>query len=271
VTVRPKYNTMAGQEYAKLIANGSFSFTRSEWWESTRSETRPLDLNDLQDPPASAYYDARMDCWGADTESHCATITDGSFRPKLQLAPDVWVSIFSILPCTAGLVVDPPIALQEIEGGASPNPDIPLPILPTPRPTAVSQDSPHAGDDYMQLPLPAAALELHQPKETGTSPLESNTAENAAREERLLKSLGWYAGEQLGSGGFLSDLMSFLFDNEDPYWKKSGESQGNGKKSDGQAGSDTTMPRVFESRASNARRSPFAFTFAFVLSWIRWF
>jgi hypothetical protein len=83
-------------------------------WKS--SITTILDIGDLPDPvPANAYYNARPDdCWGKQT--HCGTITDGSFRPKLVIDNQAWGSyVLAHIPCTVPPLVDPPIVLVPIE------------------------------------------------------------------------------------------------------------------------------------------------------------
>ena len=143
-TVRLRHHSMRDEEYAKLMANGSFLPTRSRWWEY-RYETVPLNFNDLQDPvAASAYYDGRMlDCWGV--QSHCGTVTDGAFRPKIRLAKGVWASIFTYEPCRDNFLVDPPVALRVLRDGDRPaGPQEPaLPAIPVAAPTpagALNQD-----------------------------------------------------------------------------------------------------------------------------------
>jgi hypothetical protein len=165
LTVRTKYDSMKDEDYARLVANGSYSFTRSKWWESA-SQILPLNFDDLQDPvPARSYYDARMDCWGL--QSHCATITDGAFRPKLRLARSVWVSIFSEYPCEEGMVVDPPISLRVIDdtsiGQASTHAVL---AIPTPHLPPNSPNSPYDGRNSPQRPQPGPSVDDHRPVET---------------------------------------------------------------------------------------------------------
>jgi hypothetical protein len=112
---RVQYNpvqTANGMLYAQLNAKGKFMPVMPN--DNAYMQAYPLRYSDLQDPvPASAYYDARWDdCWGEQT--HCGTITDDSFRPKLSIHTDVWKSMFPQMPCHVPDLVDPPIALQEL-------------------------------------------------------------------------------------------------------------------------------------------------------------
>jgi hypothetical protein len=85
-----------GLETARSIAKGLFRPTLDDYqshYAHGRLQTRVLDFGHLPDPvPASIYYDAHdQDCWGE--QSHCATITDDSYRPKLFVDRRVWESI----------------------------------------------------------------------------------------------------------------------------------------------------------------------------------
>jgi hypothetical protein len=110
-------NSETGTKFAQLAAQGKFqpinsyedlfgtqesSYFSVEWMIST------MNYHDLQDPvPASKYYEARPDCWGEQT--HCGTITDGSYRPKLYLKPHLWYSLLpGHLTCEIRVLNDPP-------------------------------------------------------------------------------------------------------------------------------------------------------------------
>jgi hypothetical protein len=69
----------------------------------------PLNFGDLSNPvPASAYFDARDDCWGK--QSHCGTITDDSYRPNIYLDVEAWRSLMAndIDHCFIDGLYDPP-------------------------------------------------------------------------------------------------------------------------------------------------------------------
>jgi hypothetical protein len=75
----------------------------------------PLDLSNLPNPvPASVYFDARSDdCWAK--HSHCSTITDDSYRPRLAIKARVWSSLMEgWSDCYHGSLVDPPIGLRPL-------------------------------------------------------------------------------------------------------------------------------------------------------------
>jgi hypothetical protein len=95
--------------YPALIAKGQYLGSGEE-----RTDERvPFDFKNLANPvPASVYYDARRDdCWGQQT--HCATITDDSYRPRIVIHRRVWSSLFpaEYEYCGAPLLVDPPLGL----------------------------------------------------------------------------------------------------------------------------------------------------------------
>jgi hypothetical protein len=103
-----------GYEFAKSVANGSYHAVFDEHLQLTGGMvTRSFNLGDLLNPvPASAYYAARFDCFGQQT--HCGTITEDSYRPKIRLDPKIWRSIYGSIACRDALVVDPPISLHPI-------------------------------------------------------------------------------------------------------------------------------------------------------------
>jgi hypothetical protein len=108
---------------------------------NTEYEGRPIitriDFNHLGDPvPASVYFKARSDCWNNAT--HCATITDDSYRPRLHINSSIWRSILpSTLRCHMPAIVDPPIALPIVEDYEY-DEDAQLPHFPVAVSTAVS-------------------------------------------------------------------------------------------------------------------------------------
>jgi hypothetical protein len=114
-------------EYARRVANGEFMHHTPYVHE----DYTPFNFDDLQDPvPARTYFDARYeDCWGR--QSHCRTITDDSYRPRLA----IWRNIFGVpqsgkYTCYVPELVDPPIALTPLVGEFQGDDDSPLPFIP---------------------------------------------------------------------------------------------------------------------------------------------
>jgi hypothetical protein len=65
--------------------------------------------------PASVYFAERLDCWGK--QSHCATITDDSYHPKLSIRYSSWKSNFPRgFSCRTLVLFDPPIDLSSLPG-----------------------------------------------------------------------------------------------------------------------------------------------------------
>jgi hypothetical protein len=113
------YHDVHGTEYAQMVARGQFEksggFTR---YRTMEEENVPIQWHHLQGPvPASAYFDARYDCWGR--QSHCSVITDGYYRPLLAIPATLWLSKFDpgfARDCIVPHIVDPPIALRPLIG-----------------------------------------------------------------------------------------------------------------------------------------------------------
>jgi hypothetical protein len=157
----PPNSKFVGVQYAQSAARGLLGegglYTYPRWVPS------PLDLRQIQDPvPASLFYNARTDCWG--TQSHCGTITDDSYPPRLVLKNKVWLSMIprAAFGCRLPVIVDPPIALRPISG--------PLPQLHLPEVTSVpdmpgrhpDEDSPqpaHQTYDVLAAPTGVASNE----------------------------------------------------------------------------------------------------------------
>jgi hypothetical protein len=89
--------------YANRVAKGQYYTDKKDIWypsmyggdpyHLTRTEHVPFDFENLANPmPASVYYDARDDCWGHQT--HCGTITNDTYRPRLAIKNRVWSSLF---------------------------------------------------------------------------------------------------------------------------------------------------------------------------------
>lgn len=121
-----KMEMTGGFSYIQLVAEGRFTTDTNNLWNEPYSYTRRLNYSDLVDPvPATAYFNARYDdCW--QEQKHCKTITDGSFRPKLAMGLEKWVSIFPKgFECSIPMLVDPPIELYQIDSATSlPSPQI---------------------------------------------------------------------------------------------------------------------------------------------------
>jgi hypothetical protein len=136
----PAYTNYQNEtEYASLVANGKFTKNEDLIYERLPPKTMPFNFADLQDPvPARAYFDARThDCWGK--QSHCGTITDDSYRPRLLVASKLW-STFKDSSCEIPDLVDPPMVLSAIDD-ESPEKDPPLPAIPQ-GPSRVDWDIP---------------------------------------------------------------------------------------------------------------------------------
>jgi hypothetical protein len=111
------FKSDGGTELARSIANGLWRPEPGQLLSggTMEYETKPFNFGHLQNPvPASVYLDARSDCWGEQT--HCSTITDDSYRPRIFLANHVWRSIVSDdYVCELPTVVDPPIMLKSLD------------------------------------------------------------------------------------------------------------------------------------------------------------
>lgn len=123
-----------GIQFAQLVAKGEFQPNPIEAYSNSghpKLETVPFDFGHLQNPvPASVYYEARSaDCWGI-KQTHCGTITDDTYRPKLIIKNKVWASIApKWYECQRPVLVDPPIALTAVN-------TLQIPVLsPITRPT----------------------------------------------------------------------------------------------------------------------------------------
>jgi hypothetical protein len=169
-SLRP-IQTMGGIQYANLVANGSFHGTLNKNGQSERYETRPFNFGDLQDPvPASVYYDARLlDCWGQ--QSHCKTITDDSYRPKLHIAASIWKSVFNGYQCGDPFLVDPPVSLNLIDEASLKDAEISTryPTLTSSRamPTAGRPGENENGGRNEGAPKPGNRIDRPYPAATG--------------------------------------------------------------------------------------------------------
>jgi hypothetical protein len=155
-SVRPPRRDAAqipGIKYAQLIANGKYTPVQNQTLDLGMVS---FDFGHLQNPvPASVYYDARSeDCWGSLRQSHCATITDGEYRPMLAFKNSVWKSIVSNwYDCGRPGLVDPPIAL--------------IPAYTLPKPELPQYKSAQPGEKpVQQWPGPTTAAAQEEPSRT---------------------------------------------------------------------------------------------------------
>jgi hypothetical protein len=138
-------------------------------------ETLPLNFKDLQNPvPTIDYFRIRPDCWG--TQTHCGTITDDTYRPKLWINNSFWMSM---LPSTSGCYIntaeDPPIALVAISDDDA---DMEAPVFPKAPQALTTPSSVHAKWD-LERPQPAGVVELGAPTQT------SGARENQSNGQKL--------------------------------------------------------------------------------------
>lgn len=213
-TLRPINQTVDGLKYAKLVAKGLFTPSLSARSVEKKYEARTLDFGDLRDPvPASVYYDARiLDCWGQ--QSHCGTITDDSYRPKLRIAPHIWKSVFGGFMCMDPMLVDPPISLYPL-----PEDELePFSIrsgklgqtAATPTPVPGSSQSTGEGSATRNEARPGDHRSLPYPAETRTP--ESNLGlQNGQQDNYGISSSGLRGGtQQLPSGSSPGDWQWIL-------------------------------------------------------------
>jgi hypothetical protein len=140
------FGTIPSSKYVQDILQGKFDL---QWPEPLPLNQGPPDwlktaqfnFSNLEEPvPANEYFDARYeDCYYHQT--HCRTITEGSYRPRLALPKEIWLSMFpQDFYCKQAMLVDPPIALQPIitEGlFAEPDTSHITPVPQGPQATAV--------------------------------------------------------------------------------------------------------------------------------------
>jgi hypothetical protein len=172
-TIQP-WNDRISSDYVSLVAHGKFTpgtirFVRG--LETTK--VVHLAITDLPNPvPASVYYNARSDdCWGE--QSHCRTITDDSFRPKLVIDGLSWADLVLPRPkdganwiCALPELVDPPISLVPITGGLE-KPKIRLPPgWATHEDITVASSVPEPTRDSA---TPGQVVDYEQAKPTGTA------------------------------------------------------------------------------------------------------
>jgi hypothetical protein len=176
------FKSNGGSDLAYKIANGLWRPEPGQLLagENIQYEIKPFDFGHIQNPvPASVYFDARNDCWGEQT--HCATITDGTYRPKLLIGGNVWRRVLSsYFYCNWPSVVDPPIALEKIdEDSGPPSPQLPeFPALITPN-SVSGENSDHRIWKAVATPRPASRLfERPGPRATaGSQPGEDQSDE----------------------------------------------------------------------------------------------
>jgi hypothetical protein len=173
--------------YASLVASGKYR-PEENGQGSDMASYVPFNFADLQDPvPASAYLDARAeDCWYE--QSHCQTLTDGNYRPRLVLASKAWKSYSRVNydDCIIPNLVDPPVALEAIDDETPAEPDAQLPpIHKELRPfdqmaaVATAPNADYPGGTSMSLePGPVPANFWPSPTATGSSMSGSMRGEN---------------------------------------------------------------------------------------------
>lgn len=125
-------NQQGGVEYAQSVAKGIFHRSHPTQYGAVPDESVSLNFNDLQNPvPASVYYDARWsECWG--NQTHCATITDDSYRPRLGIKNSVWQSLFPILSeCVQPMLPNPRVSMLPL-GTTLDVPSVPQPTSALP-------------------------------------------------------------------------------------------------------------------------------------------
>jgi hypothetical protein len=191
------------QDYIDSVVSGQFEpgFKQNKWiYRSNLDKLRlaPFTYANLLNPvPASAYYDARFeDCWGK--QSHCGTITDDTYRPRLMIRNKIWNDL---LPkhtyCNWPVLVDPPMAFTRLEDDAVPDssdaPSLPLGIAVQQTATSVHVATPS------RTAAPGHRAEAPIPRSTATS-LEAASGGSGGRDSRWrLPVVGpWNAGSTVG-------------------------------------------------------------------------
>jgi hypothetical protein len=167
-SLRRHHSIPVPPDYPSLVAKGKFNYTfrwdTEDGWENFNHgggpyDILPFDYGNLIEPvPASIYYDARADyCWGGN-QSHCATITEGSYRPQLAFKRDFWENLvpnYWASGCVRPHVVDPPVALWPVD-------TISIPTL-------VPAVKGHAGESDQAKPGSSAERPWPQATPTGAS------------------------------------------------------------------------------------------------------
>jgi hypothetical protein len=202
-------------EYARLVASGKYTPEESteSRYGSEEVNSVPFNFANLQDPvPASVYFDARADdCWYE--QSHCQTITDGSYRPRLVLGSEVWKKHPQVhqQSCYIPNLVDPPLALEPIgdESRVAMGPNRPLPkILREPKPSdqnmaafATATDADHPRGTSIPLePGPIPSKFWPAPTATSGSTTGSTRGKDMESEPGVLGPKGTRPGPKGGSG-----------------------------------------------------------------------
>jgi hypothetical protein len=149
-SVRPMHDKADPLDWPQHVARGEFNPQLFRPLNVPSVETVPFNFDNLADPvPANVFYDARVDCAGR--QSHCATITDDTYRPQIILNDEFWTSF---LPewrdCHRPRIQDPPIALQITETINAPSINIARPggILSQ----EVSSATRNVGNDARPIP-----------------------------------------------------------------------------------------------------------------------
>jgi hypothetical protein len=189
----------SGGSWARAVANGKARGPDIAWGrkpynprdyvlgELAHSGASPFDYAHLPDPvPARQYFNVRPDCWGE--QSHCRTIVDGTYRPKLAI-PIPYLIPGAIradgngdlqdffLGCGIMEFVDPPIALTRLSTTLEPATftDGPTPgsIVSSPWASQTAEPMPKHPHAVEDLPFPG-----NHPVNIGSNNDESQTSED---------------------------------------------------------------------------------------------
>jgi hypothetical protein len=194
-SIHPKEETRVhGLQFAQQIANGKLLGNFFALNKSQTLDIRPFNFVDMQDPvPASLFYGARYsDCAGIQT--HCATITDGTYQPQIRLKRSFWNSIMGNedSPCRPANLVDPPVALIPIPGAT----------LQPPKPHHTPA-SPASAAGRVVMPMPTGAsfpeIQIQSSKDSDERRARPSTF-SAFRADRD-GGLGSQPGSQSDAGG----------------------------------------------------------------------
>lgn len=221
-------------DYNKLIRPADYAFEVRPFLEQTAS----FDFADLENPvPADVYFDARNeDCWGR--QSHCGTITDDTYQPRLYLRNSIWRSILpSEYRCSYPTVVDPPIALSRLPFQELAAPTLAHPAASVTPVQPVAQQPPSEQARPGNLPGPELPFPTEYPGSDRQTGATNGHAEGFAAEPRG------------GAGGFEWDRPT----RASPL----GNEPGHGKPADSRHGDDDPNGQASTDRDSKYRPSEF--------------
>jgi hypothetical protein len=210
-----RYYTEDSIHHAQLVAMGKFQPNPD--LPKIYHETVPFNFANLIEPiPADAYFDARYkDCYGI-RQTHCATITEDSYRPWIALKDAAWNSIVGKhSQCLHPVLNDPPIILRITSS-------LDVPTIPALATAAVLQNpSPQLPSAAILSPFrgPTAITAAPSPAlGGGSSPASGQNVESASNSEVHKKPgfgeslFGGQAGEETHeqSGEPKSDIQGNL-------------------------------------------------------------